>query len=69
MSRHGQRARPTPQLLEAQAGAKARWRQEMVRRPFREKVAIVLEMQRQLYPVVRQRRALQWWERPWEIEP
>jgi hypothetical protein len=49
--------------------AKARWRRAMAQRPFRETIAIVLEMQKRLYPVLRQRRPLQWWERPWDIEP
>jgi len=63
------RARPTPALLEAQARAKARWRREMAARPLREKIGLLLEMQRRLHPILRQRRAMQWWEQPWDIEP
>jgi hypothetical protein len=55
--------------VEAQALAKARWRREMAARPLREKLRLLLEMQRRLHPILRQRRALQWWEQPWEIEP
>lgn len=62
------RARPTKQMLDAQARAKIAWRQEMARRPFREKLALVLEMQRRLYPILSQRRTLRSWERPWNIE-
>ena len=61
--------RPAQDLIDRQRKAKARWRREMAARPFREKVALVLELQRQLHPVLAQRRALHWWERPWEIEP
>ncbi len=63
-----ERARPTRQLLEAQARAKAAWRREMTRRPFREKVALVLELQRRLHPILSQRRTMRWWERPWDVE-
>ncbi len=69
MTGNRQRARPAKELLDAQVRAKARWRRDMAQRPFREKIAIVLEMQKRLYPVLRQRRSLQWWERPWDIEP
>jgi hypothetical protein len=69
MAPHSHRPRPTPELLEAQRQAKARWRREMAARPLREKIRVLLEMQRQLYPILRQRRAMQWWEHPWDIEP
>jgi hypothetical protein len=62
------RARPTKELLAAQARAKVAWRREMTRRPFREKVALVLELQRHLYPILSRRRAMRPWERPWKIE-
>lgn len=62
-------ARPSRELLDRQRKAKARWRKKMAARPFREKVALVLEMQRRLHPILAQRRALRWWELPWEIEP
>ena len=41
----------------------------VARRPFREMVAIVLDMQTRLYPILRGRRPMRWWERPWDIEP
>ena len=69
MSPGPNRARPAAELLENQRQAKARWRREMAARPLREKIALLLEMQRRLYPILQQRRTLQWWERPWDIEP
>lgn len=69
MARRANRTRPTPEFLETQARAKARWRREMAARPLREKIELLLEMQRRLHPILQRRRALQWWERPWEIEP
>lgn len=62
-------ARPAKELTDRQREAKARWRREMAARPFREKVALVLELQSRLLPVLAARRALRWWERPWQIEP
>jgi hypothetical protein len=69
MSPGANRARPAPGLVEAQKQAKARWRREMAARPPREKIALLLEMQRRLHPILQQRRTLHWWECPWDIEP
>lgn len=57
------------EFVAAQLQAKARWRRDMASRPFREKVGLVLEMQKRLYPILSRRRSMRWWERPWEIEP
>jgi hypothetical protein len=61
--------KPDPDLLQAQWEAQARAHRIAAARPLREKVAVLLQMQRRLLPIVRERRRLQWWERPWEIEP
>jgi hypothetical protein len=45
------------------------WHQQQARLPFREKVRILLELQRQELPLLKRLRRLQPWERPWEIEP
>ena len=60
-----QEARASAALFEA----KADWHRHQARLPVREKVRILLELQRQDYPLLLKRRALAWWERPWEIEP
>lgn len=48
---------------------KARWHREQARLPLREKVRILLDLQRQDLPLLQRHRALKIWERPWSIEP
>jgi len=63
------RRRPDAALVEAQWKAQARAHRVAAARPLEEKIATLLAMQRRLLPVLRRRRALREWERPWEIEP
>lgn len=49
--------------------AKTDWHRKQARLPPREKVRILLELQKQDYPLLVKRPTLAWWERPWEIEP
>ncbi|MEE8586455.1 MAG: hypothetical protein V3T83_16545 [Acidobacteriota bacterium] len=49
--------------------AKAEWHRRQARLPVKEKVRILLELQKQDYPLLKRQRRLEWWERPWEIEP
>jgi hypothetical protein len=51
------------------ARVKADWRRQQARLPLREKVRILLELQRQDYELLKRHRPLEWWERPWDIEP
>lgn len=37
--------------------------------PMKEKVRLMLRMQKLAYPLLAARRTLEWWERPWDIEP
>ena len=48
---------------------KAIWHREQAALPLREKVRILLELQRQDLPLIRRHRPLRSWERPWPIEP
>ncbi len=64
----GRREHPSA-LVETQIRSKMEWRRKMGALPFREKVSIVIEMQRRLAPIIAQRRPLQWRECPWEIDP
>ncbi|MBW3637384.1 MAG: hypothetical protein KY445_13125 [Armatimonadetes bacterium] len=48
---------------------KREWHQEQAKLPFGEKMRILLEMQRSCLPIIESRRALKWWEKPWDIEP
>lgn len=54
---------------ERRARVKAAWRKEHARLPLTEKVRILLELQRQDYELLKRHNALEWWEKPWEIEP
>lgn len=49
--------------------AKAAWHREQARLPLVEKVRILLELQRQDYELLKRHRPLEWWERPWDIDP
>jgi hypothetical protein len=54
---------------ERRARVKAAWHQKQAKLPLREKFRILLELQRQDYELLKCHRALEWWEKPWEIEP
>ena len=49
--------------------AKAEWHRRQARLPLRDKVRILLELQKQDLPLVKRPRRLEWWEQPWSIEP
>jgi len=49
--------------------AKTDWHRRQARLPLKEKVRILLELQRQDYPLLKRHRPLEWWEKPWTIEP
>lgn len=51
------------------AEGKARWHRSQAALPLREKVRILLELQRQELPLIARQRPLRPWERPWPIEP
>lgn len=63
------RPRPTPELMQALRAGKAALRRQRESLDLREKVRIVLELQRICLPLIAQRRPLAEWERPWEITP
>jgi len=44
---------------------KAEWHRAQAQRPLREKVALLLELQRQDLPLIARQRPL----RPWDVEP
>lgn len=49
--------------------SKERWHRDQAALPLREKVRILLELQRQDLVFLRMRRPLLPWEEPWAIEP
>jgi hypothetical protein len=61
------RRRPAipPEAIEA----KAAWHRAQASLPIRDKVRILLELQRHDLPLIRKRRVLRSWEKPWPIEP
>jgi len=63
------RPRPSPDLLEALRAGKVALRRQRERSELREKIRIVLELQRLCLPLIERRRPLADWERPWAITP
>jgi hypothetical protein len=61
--------RPTAELIEALREGKATLHLAHADLPLREKVRIVMELQRIVLPLIARQRALQPWERPWEVDP
>ena len=48
---------------------KRAWHRAQAEAPLREKVRILLELQRQDLPLIASRRPLRPWERPWNVTP
>jgi len=65
----GRRPHASPELLNALRDGKEALRRQRERLELREKIRIVLELQRLCFPLIRQRRRLAEWERPWAITP
>jgi len=51
------------------AESKARWHRAQQQLSLRDKVRILLDLQRQELPLLEKQRELRSWERPWPIEP
>ena len=64
-----QRSRPTPELLSRLRQGKAELLGRRTQMSLKDKVAMVLELQRICYPLLKRQRPLASWERPWDIEP
>ena len=61
--------RPSEEEVRALFEAKAAWHTAQARLPLAEKVRILLELEKQDYPLLACQRPLAWWEKPWDIEP
>ncbi len=48
---------------------KRAWHREQATAPLKEKVRILLELQRQDLPLIARQRPLRPWERPWDVTP
>ncbi len=55
----------SPDLIES----KQAWHRMQASLPIREKVRILLELQRQDLPLIEKLRPLRAWEKPWPVEP
>lgn len=62
-------ARPLLESMEQIFRGKEAWHAFQRRLPVKEKVRILLELQKQDFPLLKRHRRLEWWERPWQIEP
>ena len=49
--------------------SKEKWHRAQASLPIREKVRILLELQRQDLPLLAKQRPLRAWEKPWPVEP
>jgi hypothetical protein len=45
------------------------WHRRQAQQPLREKVRILLKLQRQELPLLARQRPLRPWERPWDVTP
>jgi hypothetical protein len=64
-----QNTMPIPAEIERIFAAKKEWHQSQAQLPLKEKVAILLQMQRNSYPILKARGVLKSWQKPWDIEP
>ncbi|MGV3723170.1 MAG: hypothetical protein ACO1SX_19895 [Actinomycetota bacterium] len=48
---------------------KRRWHEAQAALPLREKVRILLQMQRDHLPLLARQREPRSWEKPWDVEP
>jgi hypothetical protein len=64
---------PNPSRTEEEArrifAAKREWHRRQAQLPIKEKVRILLQMQRDDYPILAKRGTLRSWEKPWNIDP
>ena len=48
---------------------KSQWHRAQANLPIKEKMRLMLEMQKSTLPLIARRRPLKWYEKPWNIEP
>lgn len=48
---------------------KKEWHRQQAQLPIKEKMRILLELQKHELSLIAARRPLKWWEKPWDIEP
>jgi hypothetical protein len=60
--------KPSPATNALFEGKRA-WHRAQAGLPLREKVRILIELQRQDLPLIKRQRPLRLWERPWDVDP
>lgn len=60
---------PSSELVQRLRDGKRALHRRHAALPLREKVRLVMELQRIVLPLIARQRPLRAWERPWEIEP
>ena len=65
----GSRSRPSAEALAALRRGKSALRARRIALPLPEKVRQLLALQRVQFPLLKKRRALRPWERPWDVQP
>jgi len=63
------KGRPTPELMRRLHQGKADLRAQRTRMALKEKIRMLLELQRIYWPLLKRHRPLASWERPWEVDP
>lgn len=48
---------------------KRQWHRAQANLPIKEKMRLMLEMQKNTLPLIERHRPLKWYEKPWDIEP
>jgi len=61
--------KPSPASAVERFSAKASWHRAQAALPLQEKFKILLKLQAEDLPLLRQRRTLGTWEKPWAIKP
>ena len=61
--------RPDPEAVVRIFASKKQWHRGQARRPIREKFEVMLQLQQQDLELIRRRRPLRSWERPWPVDP
>ncbi len=65
----GNEEHPAAQEAERIFAVKREWHRRQAELPIKEKVRILLQMQKDDYPILLKRGKLRSWEKPWNIEP
>jgi hypothetical protein len=63
------RSRPSAETLAALARGKSALRARRLTLSLPEKVRQLLELQRAQFPLLKKRRVLRSWEKPWDVRP